>query len=118
MKFVSDVELAPGFFMYGGSRRNDTNAYKAAGLELKGSAFCLSPSTSFPFRFPFSFPLLFLSLSYFFSHFLYQIERLFPRHPEDGCASACAIDVSRRLPRLSLDRGVDVADLEAHAHLW
>lgn len=36
LKFVRDVELAPGIFMYGGEKRADDRAYKAAGHELKG----------------------------------------------------------------------------------
>lgn len=35
-KFVLDFELRPGLWMYGGHKRSDENAMKAASHELKG----------------------------------------------------------------------------------
>ena len=35
-KFVLDVKLKENFFMYGGEKKNDENAIKAASHELKG----------------------------------------------------------------------------------
>lgn len=35
-KFVLDFELRPGLWMYGGRKRSDENAMKAASHELKG----------------------------------------------------------------------------------
>jgi hypothetical protein len=35
-KFALDTEISPGFFLYGGKKRSDEKAMKAANHELKG----------------------------------------------------------------------------------